>query len=93
MNDYITLQTLTLSPRHTPTGKTNHYYGDEKLPVPSSLKIVKFRDAEGVYLLYFDNKGNELTDTFHDTFEGALAQAEWEFGVKPDEWNIINRQH
>ena len=86
MNAYITLQTLALSPKHKPTGKTSHYRNNEKLPVPSSLKIAKFKDDEGFYLLYLDAEGNELTDTHHETLEGALAQATWEFGVKPDEW-------
>jgi len=39
--------------------------------------------------LYLDAEGNELTDTFHDTLDGALAQAEFEFGAKPNEWEVV----
>ncbi|MBB5318006.1 hypothetical protein [Tunturibacter empetritectus] len=30
-----------------------------------------------------DNLG---TDTFHETLDEALHQAEWEFEVRPEEW-------
>ena len=40
----------------------------------------------GVLSLYLDAKGDELTDTYHDSLEEALAQANWEFNVDPDEW-------
>jgi len=68
------------------TCRTHHYQGNAVLPPPAELKIAKYADSEGYYLLYCDADRNELTDAFHDTIEEAFAQAEWEFNVKPFEW-------
>jgi hypothetical protein len=37
-------------------------------------------------LVYKDLLGKELNDTYHESIERAIAQAEFEFGVKPCEW-------
>jgi hypothetical protein len=91
MSDYLIHRRLALNPGHVPTGKTRHYLGTPdnrvELPPPKQLMIVQIPpDLEGFYLLYLDDKGNELTDTYHDSLEQAQAQAVWEFGVDPDEW-------
>jgi hypothetical protein len=85
----IVLRRLVLKPEHRPTGKTRHYYGASELPPPSILKVVKYADDQGYYLFYCDDAGEEFTDTYHESLEAALAQAEWEFGVKPTEWESI----
>ena len=84
---------LELKPEHRPTGKTRHYYGspfsqEERVPVPppSALEIVQYPDDDAYYLLYLDDSGNELTDTWHETINDAKAQAEFEFSVAPSEW-------
>ena len=89
MSDYIVLRRIQLGPFYRPTGKTRHFYGHMDLPPPNELSIVKYPSDPGYYLIYFDDKGTELTDTYHDTLEGALTQAEWEFEVKPNEWEVI----
>jgi len=33
-----------------------------------------------------DEAGTELADTYHDTIEQAISQAEFKFGVKQNEW-------
>jgi hypothetical protein len=86
MNNYIIIKQVVLGPQHVPTGKTHHYDGEKELPHAVILKIVKYDDVEGFYLLHFDTAGKEITDTFHESVEDALAQAEWEFQVKPSEW-------
>jgi hypothetical protein len=90
MNNLIVLKQIVLDAKHTPTGKTKHSSGNEELPPAAMLQIVKYEDVEGFYLLYLDADGNELTDTFHDTLERAFAQAEWEYRVKPNEWETVN---
>jgi len=50
------------------------------------LKIVQYQGATSYYLFYCDENGREVTDTLHDTVEEAQSQAEWEFGVTPEEW-------
>ena len=86
MSRYVVVKRIVLEARHQPTGKTRHYHGKRELPPAAVLKIGKYDGEEGFYLFYFDADGHELTDTFHDTLEEALAQAEWEYGVEPDEW-------
>jgi hypothetical protein len=56
------------------------------LPTPSSLAIASYPGEDGYYLFYLDPSGEELTDTFHDSVDAAMQQAEWEFGVRPEEW-------
>jgi len=89
MNDPKLLRRIVLGPQHRPTGRTRHFYGRVELPLPSELRIVQYSGDPGFYLLYCDELGNELTDTYHDTLEEAMAQADWEFGVKPDEWQVF----
>ena len=89
MNELILLRRLRLGPLHRPTGKTRHLHGSELLPLPSELRIVKYFDGSGFYLFYCDGTGKEFTDTYHDTLECALAQAEWEFGVKEGDWEVV----
>ncbi len=92
MSSYTILKSIFLkAPHHVPTGRTHHYQGDAELPPPTELKIAKYADVDGYYVLHFDADGNELTDTFHDTMEEALAQAEWEFNVRPFEWENLRQ--
>lgn len=86
MTDYIVLNHVVLGSPNAPTGKTQHYAGSQAIPAASLLKIARYADEEGCYLLHFDNAGNELTDTFHESVEEAMAQAEWEYQVKSGDW-------
>ena len=71
---------------HEPTGKTVHYYKNERLGVPASLQIARYPGDEGYYLFYLDEQGNEMTDTYHDDVEGAMDQARFEFSIPPAAW-------
>jgi hypothetical protein len=74
---------------HCLTGKTRHVAGGLPLPVPTELQIVKYPGDPGFYLFYCDNDGIVMTDTYHDSLEGAMAQAAWEFETTPSEWEIM----
>lgn len=86
MPEYIVLRRIRLGVQHKATGLTRHFVGGGLLSKPSELLVVRYPDDAGYYLLYCDENGSELTDTFHESLESALAQAEWEFQVKPGEW-------
>ena len=90
MNDEIIYREIDLGQKHKPTGKTKHYRGAGELPKPAHLKIVRYSGDPGYLLLYLDKDGNEMTDTYHETLEDALEQANWEFGIEAEEWKIIN---
>ena len=78
------------------TGATRHYRAnleagvvtkDEELPEPSWVEI---QADEGAFsLLYLDEHGACLTDTWHETLERAKAQATHEFGIREDEWEVV----
>lgn len=73
---------------HRSTGLTRHYRNGVLIEKPASLKIVQFDGDPGYYLIYLNSSGDELTDTYHDTLEKAQKQAELEYDVKPEEWEI-----
>ena len=66
--------------------KNIHTVGGEKILPPHELQIISYPDVEGFYLLYIDNNGEVITDTYHETLINALDQAEYEFNVLPSEW-------
>lgn len=77
---------VVLGLQHRPTGRTRHFRNAVLLPVPASLRIAQFPGDTGYYLLYLDSHGNEMTDTHHESVEAAMAQASFEFNVRPEEW-------
>jgi hypothetical protein len=88
--DYKVIKEILLEYK-VPTGKTKHFAGSEELPPASKLQIIQYEDDEGFYLFYLDSTGEVMTDTYHTTIDGAIEQADWEYGIKQDEWvNIIN---
>jgi hypothetical protein len=56
------------------------------MPEPAVLRIVQYDGTPGYYLLNVDDAGRELSDTWHETLDGAMRQATWEFQVRPEEW-------
>jgi len=83
----IVLREVLLTGRHRPTGATVHVVGGSELPTPAMLRISRYDDQAGFYLLYLDHEGVEMTDTWHETVEAAMAQATFEFEVEPLEWH------
>ena len=79
----------SLSQRHRQSGNTRHFSRGKVVPPPTRLVIAKYPDDAGCYLLHLDDRGKELTDTFHDSVEEALEQAEWEFRVSRTEWRLL----
>ena len=82
------LRSVVLAPHHKTTGFTRHYRGNEILPRPHELQIARYPDREGYYLLHLDRQGIWQTDTLHDSLESALKQAQLEFSVSTDDWDI-----
>ncbi|MBA3393759.1 MAG: hypothetical protein H0T89_14015 [Deltaproteobacteria bacterium] len=80
---------VRLGPSHVPTGYTRHDAGGELIPAPAELHIVRMDGDPGFLLLYLDEQGNEMTDTYHESLERALEQARREFGVEPSEWQMF----
>ena len=62
-----------------PTGKTRHLRGGARLGPASALAVAKYEDGEGYYLFYLDDEGRVMTDTWHESVDRALAQADVEY--------------
>jgi hypothetical protein len=93
---------VRLGVAHGATGEVKHYYGlppevDEEqqgrteVPGPVELRITQYEDVDGFYLFYCDEDGVELTDTYHDCLADAMRQAEREFNVREDEWEMVKQ--
>lgn len=77
---------------HLATGFTVHRWGDEILPKPSTLAVAQRGSDPGYFLLYLDEQGEEMTDTYHENLDAAFEQAEAEFGVRKAEWRKAAEQ-
>jgi hypothetical protein len=80
---------LSLTAQHKPTTRTTHVVEGRLMPMPARLRVEQLEGDPGFYLLYCTAEGDELSDTYHETIEAAFGQAEWEFGVRPDEWTRV----
>jgi hypothetical protein len=61
--------------------RTHHIVkGELANPRIQRLAIARYDDQEGYYLFYCDSTWAVVTDTYHDTFDGAVEQARFEFG-------------
>ena len=87
-SDEVIIRIVQLGVQHTDTGKTSHFRHGKRLGLPTILKIVQYKGESGFLLVRYDESRAEMTDTFHESIELALEQAEWEYGVKPTEWII-----
>jgi len=85
----IAVKRVSLGPQHLSPGRTTHTLIDSKgarrFQLFKSLVIALYPDSIGYYLFHLCADGSG-TDTWHESLKDALDQAEFEFGVKPDEW-------
>jgi hypothetical protein len=88
----IAVKRVLLGPQHLSPGRTVHRLSNSKgarpFPPFKSLEIAHYPNSEGYYLFHLCGDGLG-TDTWHESLEDALHQAEWEFEVKPNEWEDI----
>lgn len=90
-SDYVRIATAEVD-RSRITGKTRHYRGDGLLPPAQRLEIVQVPPDNGYYLLYLDEDGAEMTDTWHESIDRAMDQANFEFGLVPGEWKHLDSE-
>jgi hypothetical protein len=77
---------VELQDYHWPS-KTRHTINGQPCQPFIRLEIATYGEEAGFYLLHLCSDGRG-TDTWHATLDDALYQAEFEFGVKPDEWHM-----
>lgn len=93
MSGMIAIKRAALNEGHLRPGRTKHTLIDSKgareFPSFTSLAICQYPGDSGYYLMHLC-EGSEGTDTWHENLDDALHQAEWEFGVREDEWVETN---
>jgi hypothetical protein len=77
---------VVLSDNQTRTGLTKHYVEGVLIENFYGLSICKYPDVEGYYLFYCDTSWDAVTDTYHESLEGAIEQAEFEFTNTRNNW-------
>ena len=84
----VSTQRVKLGPHHHPS-RTAHtrsdFQGVNPFPPFVELEIACYPGEQGCYLLHICADG-QGTDTWHENIGEAVDQAQWEFGVRPDEW-------
>jgi hypothetical protein len=89
MPELVTTKRVVLGSHHLRPGRTKHTIQDangirEFTPFVS-LEIASYPHTESCYLFHISQNG-EVADTWHQTVEEAIDQAEYEFGVQREEW-------
>lgn len=88
----ILKQILISKDKHHRLGNTKHYINGKIYDkLPCELKILEYENVKGFYLIHFDEHGDEITNTFHENVQGALNQAEFEFGINENEWITLSK--
>lgn len=57
---------------------------------PSELAIIP-SGSDGFALVYLDETGAPLGQTTHERLALAIGQAEFEFAVAPNDWELMSR--
>jgi hypothetical protein len=86
-----TVMTVTLGAHHLQPGRTLHRITDSsgrEFPPLARLEIAQHPRGKECYLFHVCENGM-LADTWHRTIGEAMDQAEWEFGVRKDEWRDV----
>ena len=71
------------------TAKTLHVLMGGEFPPFRGLVIMKDQPGGPYYLLYCDEQWTALTDTWHETLEGAKQQAEFEYEGISQAWEVL----
>jgi hypothetical protein len=74
-----------LDGRQRPTGNTRHLANGTLLGPAAGLAICRLADG-GFYLFGCDAGWNPITDTWHETLDDALHQAEFEYEGVGSTW-------
>jgi len=62
-----------------PTRATRHVVDASEVGAAAALAVARYPGAEGFYLYYLDEQGDIVTDTYHQSLEGAKGQAAFEY--------------
>jgi hypothetical protein len=93
MPELTTIKRVALGSHHLRPGRTKHTIKDangvRELAPFVALEIASYPHSESCYVFHISENG-EIADTWHESIEDAIQQAEWEFGVQREEWIDVN---
>lgn len=78
------IKRVRLGPHHHPS-LTQHTKDHQPFPPFVELEIAAYPGEDCCYLFHICGDG-QVADTWHQTVAEAMEQAEWELGVRPEEW-------
>ena len=90
----VSIQRVKLGPHHHPSLTTHtrsDLQGVRPFPPFVELEIASYPQEQGCYLFHICADG-QGADTWHQSVGEAVDQAEWEFGVRPDEWIVSPKE-
>lgn len=85
----VLLRRIRLKGRHAPREPGGRRRGPRNPPAPRELRVVRYPDEDGVYLLFIGPAGEEIDAAWHQNVPLALGRAESEFGVQEREWEVL----
>ena len=77
IGDLPVVRYTAIDERHQPTGGTRHLVGD--VPQGPAVALAICEDTGGFYLFYCDADWEPVTDTWHESLQDAIDQAEFEY--------------
>ena len=79
-----------LDERHTFTGGCRQIVAGQLLGQMAGLVICQSPESGGFYLFGCDDDWSVVTDTWHETLDDALHQAEFEYVGVSSTWTYLN---
>jgi len=74
---------------HRPTGNCRHIVAGVLQGPAAGLAICQYEGETAYYLFGCDPEWNTVTDTWHESLEDALEQAEFEYEGVSETWNVV----
>ena len=78
--------------RHKHTGNTTQIVNGVVLGSAAGLAICQCFNDSSFYLFACDDNWNVCSDTWHETLDAAIAQAEFEYAGSQQTWQYLDNQ-
>src|SRR5947209_16655200 len=62
---------------------------DQRTPMPPASILIVDQQPDGIFLLRYSSRGEFAGDTWHEDFEEAKSQAEFEYPGCVSEWESV----
>jgi hypothetical protein len=79
----------TIDERHRHTGNTKQIWNGVLLGPASGLAICQYPNESSFFLFGCDDKWNVRSDTWHETLDDAIRQAEFEYEGSQQTWQYF----